>query len=74
MVTYGAEVMNIIQEDEEKLRRSERRILKTVLGSIKVNENEFRSRMNFELTREIRGQGPRFNKIYERPKNKMVRT
>lgn len=50
---YGAEVMSMTRKDEERLRIMERKILRAILGPIKVTENEYRTRMNHELAQEM---------------------
>ncbi|KAI4464236.1 hypothetical protein MML48_3g00008106 [Holotrichia oblita] len=50
---YSAETMTMTQRDEEELRILERKILRTILGPVKVAHDEYRIRMNHELKQEI---------------------
>ena len=55
MVTYGSEAWALNNQDEERLRIFERKILRRILGAI--NENgEWRIRMNRELDDFMEGE------------------
>ncbi|KAI4466987.1 hypothetical protein MML48_2g00009559 [Holotrichia oblita] len=51
VMMYAAETMT--QRDEEELRILERKILRTILGPVRVAHDEYRMRMNHELKQEI---------------------
>lgn len=55
VVTYTAEVTCFRKKDEEQLRVFERRILRTVLGPIKINPQQFRNWMNHEILEVMNG-------------------
>ena len=50
---YTAETLSITQKQEEDLRIAERKILRTILGPIRLNEHEYRRRVNEELAWEM---------------------
>ena len=56
VMMYAAETMTMTKKDEEDLRIVERKILRTILGPIKDQNNEYRLRMNHELLEEIEGE------------------
>lgn len=49
VVTYGAETWTISKMDESKLMVFERKILRKIFGPIKIDEHNWRIRMNHEL-------------------------
>lgn len=53
IILYSAETMTITKKEEEDLKIMERKILRTILGPVKVGDNEYRSRMNHELRQEL---------------------
>lgn len=55
-MTYSKETMCLTGKEEEKIRRVERRILRTILGPIKINENKSRQRMNYEIVDDMKGE------------------
>lgn len=56
VMMYGAEVLTMTKADEENLRIAERKVMRTILGPIKINENEFRIRNNREINEELNGK------------------
>lgn len=56
VLMYDAETLTITKKEEEQLRIIERKILRDILGPIKVDSNEYRTRMNSELLQEIDGE------------------
>ena len=56
VMLYAAETMTMTKKDEEDLRITERKIIRTILGPVKVTENEYRIRMNFEIEQELEGE------------------
>lgn len=55
VLMYAGETMTMTKKDEEKLRVIERKILRAILGPVKVSDSEYRSRMNHELLQEMEG-------------------
>ena len=55
VLMYAAETMTMTEKDEEDLRIVERKIIRTILGLIKTDDNEYRTRMNHELLQELEG-------------------
>jgi len=53
VLLYAAETLSMTQKQEEDLRIVERKIMRTVLGPIRLNEHEYRRRTNEELAREM---------------------
>lgn len=53
---YSAETLTMTKKDEENIRIFERKVLRTILGPIKLADNEFRLRTNNELQTEIEGE------------------
>ena len=49
---YAAETLCMTQKQEEDLRIAERKIMRTILGPIRMNEHEYR-RTNEELAQEM---------------------
>ena len=56
IITYAGETITMTKKNEEELRIMERKIIRTIAGPIKINENEHRTRMNHELLQEITGR------------------
>lgn len=50
---YAAETLSMTKKQEEDLRIIERKILRTILGPLKINKDEYRQRTNHELLTEI---------------------
>ncbi|KAK4872315.1 hypothetical protein RN001_016439 [Aquatica leii] len=48
--------MCLTGKEEEQMRRAERKILRTILGPIRTNENESRQRMNYEVFTEMKDE------------------
>lgn len=48
-IMYAAETMSMTKKDEEDLRVAERRILRTILGPIRIGINDYRRRTNIEI-------------------------
>lgn len=46
---YGVEVTTMTKEDGENLKIKERKMLETILGPVKIAENECRVRRNQEI-------------------------
>lgn len=53
---YAAETMTMTQKQEEQLRIQERKIIRTILGPIKTEDNEYRIRTNKEILEELNGE------------------
>lgn len=56
VMMYAAETMTLAKTEEEDLRIVERKILRAILGPVKVSDNEYRSRMNHEIIEELMGE------------------
>ncbi|XP_072398297.1 uncharacterized protein [Diabrotica undecimpunctata] len=56
VVTYAAETMCLTEKDEEKLRIFERKILRRIMGPIRMDNGEMRRRMNHGLRDIIKGE------------------
>jgi len=54
IVTYALESLR--KQDEEQIRIFERKILRTIMGPKKENENEYRPLMNYEIQKQNGGQ------------------
>ena len=48
VVMYAAETMTLTKKDEESMRRAERKIMRTILGPIKITEEKYIRRSNKE--------------------------
>ena len=51
VVTYGCEAWTLINQDEQYLRTSERRILRKIFGPVQNEDGSWRIRMNHELNK-----------------------
>ncbi|KAF2901851.1 hypothetical protein ILUMI_04337 [Ignelater luminosus] len=47
--------MSMTKKDEENIRRTERKILRAIMAPKKINENEYRRRINEEIKEEYSG-------------------
>ncbi|XP_072397905.1 uncharacterized protein [Diabrotica undecimpunctata] len=56
VVTYVAETMCLTEKDEEKLRIFESKILRRIMGPIRMDNGKMRRRMNHELRDIIKGE------------------
>lgn len=56
IMMYAAETMILSKKDEEDLRIIERKIMRSILGPVKIGDNEYRSRMNYEIEQEMKGE------------------
>jgi hypothetical protein len=55
VVTYGTETLTFTENDKNRLRYFERRILRKIYGPIKVPSNQWRIRTNAELEKLTKG-------------------
>ena len=53
ILLYAAETMTMTKRDEEDMRVMERKIMRAILGPIRLDNGEYRQRMNCELLQEI---------------------
>uniref|UniRef100_A0A8D9B1A7 Craniofacial development protein 2 n=1 Tax=Cacopsylla melanoneura TaxID=428564 RepID=A0A8D9B1A7_9HEMI len=56
IVTYGSENWTLTQEDQEKIRRFERKIIRRIYGAVRLNEEEWRIRTNREILEILEGE------------------
>lgn len=56
LLLYDAETLTMTKIEEEKMRIIERKILRAILGPIKISNDEWRRRMNNEILKEIDGE------------------
>lgn len=49
IITYGSECWTLTQDDQEKIRRFERKIIRRIYGGVRVSEEEWRIRTNREI-------------------------
>uniref|UniRef100_A0A8D8WWJ8 Craniofacial development protein 2 n=1 Tax=Cacopsylla melanoneura TaxID=428564 RepID=A0A8D8WWJ8_9HEMI len=56
IITYGSESWTLTQEDQEKIRRFERKIIRRIYGAIRVSEEEWRIRTNREIQEILKGE------------------
>ena len=56
VVTYGAEAMCLTKKDEEISNIFERKIMRRISGPIKINEEEYRRLMNYEIEEMMKGE------------------
>ncbi|CAG9829791.1 unnamed protein product [Diabrotica balteata] len=54
ILLYAGETMTMVKKDEEDLRIAERKIMRTILGPIRTEQNEYRSRTNAEIKEELK--------------------
>lgn len=55
IITYAAETMTMTKKEEERLRIAERKIMRTILGPVRVTDKEYRIRTNLEIEQELKG-------------------
>uniref|UniRef100_A0A8D8QNX5 Craniofacial development protein 2 n=1 Tax=Cacopsylla melanoneura TaxID=428564 RepID=A0A8D8QNX5_9HEMI len=56
VITYGSESWTLTKEDQERIRRFERKIIRRIYGPIRVNETEWRIRHNAEINNILNGE------------------
>ncbi|KAI5752917.1 hypothetical protein M8J77_021772 [Diaphorina citri] len=56
IITYGSESWTLTQEDQEKIRRFERKIIRRIYGAVQVNDEEWRIRNNREINEILHGE------------------
>ncbi|KAI5708261.1 hypothetical protein M8J77_019306 [Diaphorina citri] len=56
IITYGSETWTLTKEEQEKIRRFERKIIRRIYGPIRVDENEWRIRYNNEINDILNGE------------------
>lgn len=56
VVTYAAEVANLTSKEEEQLKIFERKIVRMIMGPKKVNQNETRLLMNYEIENILKNE------------------
>lgn len=56
VITYGCENWTLTAQDQEKIRRFERKIIRRIYGAIRINEAEWRIRNNREIDDILNGE------------------
>jgi hypothetical protein len=55
VITYGTETLTFTENDKNRLRYFERKILRKIYGPIKIPNNQWRIRTNAELVKLTKG-------------------
>lgn len=55
-VMYAAETITLTKREEEQLRIFERKVIRTIVGGVKIGEHEYRRKTNNEILQEIKGE------------------
>uniref|UniRef100_A0A8D8X0K2 Craniofacial development protein 2 n=1 Tax=Cacopsylla melanoneura TaxID=428564 RepID=A0A8D8X0K2_9HEMI len=56
VITYGSESWTLTKEDQEKIRRFERKVIRRIYGPIRVDEDNWRIRYNSEINDILNGE------------------
>lgn len=56
VMMYAAETLTLTKREEEDLRIVERKVMRTILGPVRVSDNEYRPRMNHEIHQDLGGE------------------
>uniref|UniRef100_A0A8D8V6E2 Craniofacial development protein 2 n=1 Tax=Cacopsylla melanoneura TaxID=428564 RepID=A0A8D8V6E2_9HEMI len=56
IITYGSESWTLIKEDQEKIKRFERKVIRRIYGPIRVDEDNWRIRYNSEINDILNGE------------------